>query len=96
MTIDRIGHVEPVSPTRKQGRNVQLTGGDEKADSINLSADAVKKSEIYQVVELIKATPDLLDEARIAEHRQKLDDPEYMNEKIIGVTADNILSAWFA
>ena len=94
MTIDRVGHVEPIPPERRTGRSAQVEGRD-KSDSISLSADAVIKAEIYQVVELIKSAPEL-DDARIAELRQKIDDPNYLNDKVISATADNILGAWFA
>jgi len=93
MTIDRIGHVEPISPGKKSGRSERL-GGNEKTDTINLSAEAMVKAERYQVLELIKSAPDT-DEARIVELRQKMDDPAYVNDRI-GATADKILSAWFA
>ena len=94
MTINRIGHLEPVLPGKKPGRNEQV-GGNDRTDTISLSDDAVKKAEIYQVVELIKSAPEL-DEARIIELRQKIDDPAYLNERVINGTADKILSAWFA
>ena len=94
MTVNRIGHVEPISPGKKPGRNEQV-GGNSKADTINLSAEAMEKAERYQVIELIKAAPEL-DDARIAELRQKIDDPSYLNERVINATADKILNAWFA
>jgi len=96
MTVDRIGHVEPISPGRKAGRSERV-GGNDKADTINVSTRAMEQAEKYQVLELIKSIPDSdLDEARIVELRQKLDDPAYFNEKVIRGTADNILNAWFA
>jgi negative regulator of flagellin synthesis FlgM len=70
-------------------------GGNDRTDSINLSSDAMKKAELYQVVELIKASPEL-DDARIVELRQKIEDPSYLNDRVLNATADNILSAWFA
>ena len=94
MTVNRIGHVEPISPGKKPGRNEQV-GGNSKTDTINLSAEAMEKAEKYQVLELIKAAPEL-DDARIAELRQKIDDPAYLNERVINATADKILNAWFA
>jgi negative regulator of flagellin synthesis FlgM len=94
MTVNRIGHVEPIPTGKKPGRSEQA-GGNNRADTINLSSDAMKKAEMYQVVELIKAAPEM-DEARIAELRQKINDPSYLNEKVIKATADNILNAWFA
>jgi len=94
MTVDRIGHVEPIPTSKKPGRSAQV-GGTDRADTIDLSSEATKKAEMYQVIELIKSAPEL-DEARIAELRQKIDDPSYLNEKVIKATADNILNAWFA
>jgi negative regulator of flagellin synthesis FlgM len=94
MTVDRIGHVDPIPPGKKPGRSEKV-GGNDRADTINLSSDAMKKAEAYQVLELIKSAPEL-DEARIAELRQKINDPSYLNEKVIKATADNILNAWFA
>jgi negative regulator of flagellin synthesis FlgM len=94
MTINRVGHVEPIPPGKKPGRNEQV-GGNNKADTINLSAEAVEQAEKYQVIELIKSAPDM-DDARIAELRQKIDDPAYLNDKVINATADKILNAWFA
>ncbi|MDR2597055.1 MAG: flagellar biosynthesis anti-sigma factor FlgM, partial [Treponema sp.] len=67
----------------------------DKADTINLSAEAMEKAEKYQVIELIQSAPDM-DEARIAELRQKIDDPAYLNDKVINATAEKILNAWFA
>jgi negative regulator of flagellin synthesis FlgM len=94
MTVNRIGHVEPIPPGKRPGRNEQV-GGDKKADTINLSAEAMEKAEKYQVIELIQSAPDM-DDARIAELRQKIDDPEYLNDKVINATAEKILNAWFA
>ena len=94
MTVNRIGHVDPIPTGKKPGRS-EPSGGNDRADTINLSSDAMKKAEVYQVVELIKSAPEA-DEARIAELRQKINDPSYLNDKVIKATADNILNAWFA
>ena len=94
MTVNRIGHLEPIPSGKKTGRNEQV-GGNNKTDSINLSAEAVEQAEKYLVLELIKSAPDL-DDARIAELRQKIDDPAYLTGKVINATAENIVNAWFA
>ncbi|MDR0444248.1 MAG: flagellar biosynthesis anti-sigma factor FlgM [Treponema sp.] len=94
MTINRIGHVEPVLPGKKPGRNEQV-GGIDRKDTINLTPGAVEKAELYQVMELAKAAPEL-DDARIAELRQKINDPAYLNERVINATAEKMLSSWFA
>jgi len=94
MTVNRIGHVEPILPGKKSGKSEQV-GGNNKADTIDLSAQAMEKAERYQVLELIRSAPEL-DESRILELRQKLDDPSYMNDKVLNATADGIINAWFA
>jgi len=94
MTVNRIGHVEPIPQGKKPGRSEQV-GGNVKADSINLSTQAMEQAERYQVLELIKSAPEL-EEARIAELRQKIDDPSYINERVVNATAEKILNAWFA
>ena len=93
MTIDRIGQLDPIQPNKRVGRSNPVEGTD-KTDSINLSPEAKHKAEVYQVVELIKSAPDLSD-ARIAELRQKINDPSYINEKVINATADRIIDTMF-
>jgi negative regulator of flagellin synthesis FlgM len=93
MTVNRIGHVEPIPSGKKPGRSEQA-GGNDRTDVISVSAEASKQAERYQVLELIKSVPEL-DDARIAELRQKIDDPSYING-VIDATAKNILNAWFA
>jgi negative regulator of flagellin synthesis FlgM len=92
MTIDRIGHLDPIQPGKKTGRNEQTQGSD-KTDSINLSSEAREKAEIYQVIELIKSAPEM-DETRIAELRTKINDPGYIDDQILNATADKILEAF--
>ncbi len=95
MMVDRIGPIEPIQPGKKTGRNEQVSGRGDRTDTINLSTEAKERAEKYQVLELIKAAPEL-DEARIVELRQKIDDPSYLNDKVVNETAEKIINAWFA
>jgi len=92
MTVNRVGHLDPIPPGKRPGRNDHV-GGTDRTDTVSISTEAKEKAERYQVLELINSIPEL-DEARIAELRQKIDDPAYLNDKIISATADRILSAW--
>jgi negative regulator of flagellin synthesis FlgM len=93
MMIDRIGQLDPIQPGKRPGRSNPV-GGTDRTDSINLSPEAKIKAEAYQVVELIKSAPEL-DDARIAELRQKINDPSYLNERVINATADKIINTMF-
>ena len=90
--VERIGQLDPIQPGNRPGKNDQLRGGD-KTDSISLSPEAREKAELYQVVELIKAVPDLSD-AEISALREKISDPAYLNQSTIGATADRIMDVF--
>ena len=91
MMVDRIGQLNPMQVDSRIGRNEQVRGGD-RSDSISLSAGAMERAEVYQVVELIKAA-EVMDEARIAALREKINDPSYINETI-SATAGRIMDAF--
>ena len=92
MTVDRINPPEPVQPGKKPGRYGQVERGKEN-DSISLSSEAVEKAELYRTMELAMAASDVRMD-RIAELKAKINDPSYINDKIIQATADNIMSAF--
>jgi negative regulator of flagellin synthesis FlgM len=92
MMVERIGQLDPIQPGNRPGKSDQLRGGD-KADSISLSPEAREKAELYQVVELIKAVPELGD-AQIAALREKINDPSYLSGRTIDVTAGRIMDAF--
>jgi negative regulator of flagellin synthesis FlgM len=92
MTIDRIGHIEPLQPGKKPGRTESAQTID-RSDSLNIPPESFAKAEKYQVIELIKASEET-NEARIVELREKINDPSYINEQVINATADKILDAW--
>ncbi|MCL2193810.1 MAG: flagellar biosynthesis anti-sigma factor FlgM [Treponema sp.] len=92
MVVDRLGQLNPVQLENRIGRNDQVRGGD-RSDSISLSAEAMAQAEAYQIAELAKAA-EVLDEARIAELRERINDPSYFNERTIIATADRIMDAF--
>jgi len=92
MMVDRIGHIEPLQPGKKPGKAESARTVD-RSDSINLSPEMIAKAEKFQVIELIKATQDI-DEARIVELREKINNPSYINQQVINATADKIVDSW--
>jgi negative regulator of flagellin synthesis FlgM len=92
MMIDRIGSIDPIQPGKKANRSGQVNPGSQ-ADSIALSQEAKEKAEIYQAVELVSAAPDVRVD-RIAELKEKINDPDYLNETVIKATADKIMDVF--
>ena len=93
MTIDRIGSIDPIQPGKKPGRANQVSESS-RADSINISSAAQEKAELFRVRELAAAAPDSRAE-RVAELREKINDPAYINDKIMNATADRLIDALF-
>jgi negative regulator of flagellin synthesis FlgM len=92
MTIDRINPLEPIQPEKKTGRSGQVSK-DVKSDSISLSSEAVEKAELYRAMEFVSAAEDVRAE-RIAELKQKINDPSYIDDTIINATADKIIGVF--
>jgi negative regulator of flagellin synthesis FlgM len=92
MTIDRLGPVDPVSKFSKTTKTEKPVSK-EKPDSVNVSDEAQKMSAIYKATEAVKASPDVRMD-RVEEVRQKLQDPNYINEKVLGAVADGIMESF--
>lgn len=88
MTIDRLNPLDPIQPKKTSG----VSRSDKKpgSDSVNLSTESIAKAELYKALELAKAAPDVRMD-RVAEVKAKLEDPNYINDLVLGVTADRIL-----
>jgi len=93
MTIDRIGSIDPIQPGKKPGRTNQA-GESSRIDSINISSEAQVRAEILRTKELAAAAPDVRAD-RVAELKEKINDPSYMNDKVINATAEKLIDALF-
>jgi len=93
MTVDRIGSIDPIQPGKRPGRNNQVNPGS-GADSINISSKAQEKAEIFRTRELAAASPEVRAD-RVAELKEKINDPSYINEKVITATAEKLIDSLF-
>ena len=93
MTIDRIGSIDPIQPGKKPGRANQVSQS-QKTDSISISSEAQEKAELLRIQELAAAAPDVRAD-RVAELREKINDPSYLNDKVINATAEKLMDALF-
>ena len=89
MTIDRIGSIESIQPGKKAG-GVNQARETFKADSISISPEAVAKAEQYWVRDLVAAAPEVRME-KVEELKAKINDPSYLNNAVIGLTADRLI-----
>lgn len=89
MTIDRLNSIDPIrdpakpSPSERSSRAV-------RGDSIAISSDAAQKAELFNALELAKAAPEVRSDL-VAELKAKIQDPNYLNDAVLNMTADKIL-----
>ncbi|QEN09227.1 flagellar biosynthesis anti-sigma factor FlgM [Oceanispirochaeta crateris] len=89
MTIDRIGSVDPLSRLNKTEKAVRTEVKD-KSDSIDVSIEAKKSSELLMAMESVKVAPDVRED-RIAEVKARLQDPNYINDTVVNSVADKLM-----
>jgi negative regulator of flagellin synthesis FlgM len=92
MMIDRIGSIDPMQPGKKAAKT-EAVHTPLKSDSVAVSSEALEKGEIYHALEIISSADDVRAD-RIAELKQKINDPSYINDKLISDTADRIMTAF--
>jgi negative regulator of flagellin synthesis FlgM len=93
MTVDRIGSIDPIQPGKKPGKASQVNESP-RTDSISISSEAQEKAELLRTQELVAAAPEVRAE-RIAELKEKINDPSYIDEKIINATANKLIDSLF-
>jgi negative regulator of flagellin synthesis FlgM len=89
MTIDRIGPLDPVSKFNKTERTIRPADGLGK-DSIDVSNEAKSKAEMLRVLEEVRLAPDIRED-RVAEIKRKLEDPNYINDKVVESVAESVM-----
>ena len=93
MTIDRLGPVEPIQPGNKTNR-VNRADESSNLDTVNISSAAQERAGLQRVQELAASAPDTRAE-RVAELRERINDPSYLDDKIVRATADRLIDALF-
>ena len=93
MTIDRVGPIDPIQPGKRPGKTGQVHESP-KSDSISISSEAQERAELLRTQELAAAAPDVRLE-RVAELKEKINDPSYINESIINATANKLIDTLF-
>ena len=89
MTIEKLGPINPVSKFNKTEK-VEKPSTKDKSDSISFSEEAKSKGEVYKVSEEVKLTPEIRQD-RIDEVKKKLQDPSYIDDKVVEVVAEQVM-----
>jgi negative regulator of flagellin synthesis FlgM len=89
MTIQGIGPLDPITKFNKTDKPERVAKTD-KSDSINVSEEAKSKAEIYNATEIAKNAEDIR-WSKVEEVKQKLQNPDYINQKVIEEVADKIM-----
>ncbi len=81
--VNNVQNLRKTENTGKVSRDV---------DSISVSAEAKEMAEAYYLEQVAKETPDVRAD-KIAELKEKIKDPNYLNNAVINSAADKFLSA---
>jgi len=89
MTIDKLGPIESISKYNKTEK-VSKPEKKDASDSISFSEEAKSKGEIYKATEEAKLAPDVRMD-RVEEVRKKLENPSYIDEKVVESVAESVM-----
>lgn len=89
MTINKIGPTDPLNNTQKT-KKVQQTQPQSNPDSIKVSKSAIDRAELIKASNIAKNAPDIRMD-RVEEVKAKLQDPNYINNKVIDSVAEMIM-----
>ncbi|MFP4637682.1 MAG: flagellar biosynthesis anti-sigma factor FlgM [Spirochaetaceae bacterium] len=89
MTIEPLGPIDPIHRPNQAGKT-ERTQQSEGKDSVSFSNEARLKAEVYRLTEEVKAGEDVRAD-RVAEVKQKLQDPNYIDDKVLDTVAERIM-----
>jgi negative regulator of flagellin synthesis FlgM len=92
MMIDRIGFMNPVFLNNNSGLNNQVNRLTQ-TDSVKLSLEALAKGDFYRACDIANAAPDVRLEM-IAEIKAQINDPSFVDNEVLGATADKLMEVF--
>ncbi|HVO39618.1 MAG TPA: flagellar biosynthesis anti-sigma factor FlgM [Spirochaetia bacterium] len=92
MTVERIGPLDPAANIKKSEKPSRLKAKSD-VDSINVSAEARSKAEVFKATEAAKSAPDVRID-RVEEMKRKLQDPSYPSQEVIEKAAEEIMKSF--
>jgi flagellar biosynthesis anti-sigma factor FlgM len=87
--VNNINQVNNLQNVRKTDNSAKVSS---TSDSVTISKEAKEMAEIYYMDKVAAETPDVRAD-RVAEVKEKIKDPSYLNDVIFNSAADKFLSA---
>lgn len=92
MTIEGLGPIDSISKLKKNNKAVKPEQP-AKTDTVDVSSEAKNLAELYKANETVKNSADVRMD-RIEEVKRKLEDPDYINDAVVDMVADNIMKSF--
>jgi negative regulator of flagellin synthesis FlgM len=89
MTIERLGPVDPVQ-RYSQTDKTKAPQSKPENDSVAFSDEAKLKAEMMRVAEQVKEAPEVRAD-RVEEVKKKLEDPNYIDDRVVEHVAEQIM-----
>lgn len=93
MMIDKIGGVNPLNNVQNAPRSNETGSIKSDPDSINVSEEAKEMAKAYYLNQVSNETPDVRSDL-VQQIKEKIKDPNYLNDAVISSTADRIMTAY--
>lgn len=91
MTINRLGPIEQASRFNK-AKTTERLAKQPNSDTVAVSEEARRSATLQQTADIVRAVPDLRMD-RVEEAKIALQNPDYLDDRVIETVADNILEA---
>lgn len=92
MMINGVNSINPVNNLQNVRKNESSAKVTSTSDSVSVSKEAKEMAEIYYMDKVAAETPDVRAD-RVAEIKEKIKDPSYLNDALFSSAADKFLSA---
>ncbi|MBN2545489.1 MAG: flagellar biosynthesis anti-sigma factor FlgM [Spirochaetes bacterium] len=89
MGIDKIGPINNYNRYEKINKKSPIDKST-SSDSVNISKEALNMAETNKIIEILNNTPDVRAD-KIKMLKEKINDPDYINETVTGAVADKLI-----
>ena len=92
MMIDRLGGLDPLQNLQQTKRVASKPVTNSLEDTFSVSQEAKEMAEAYYLSEVAASTPDVRSDL-VAQVKEKIKDPNYINSAVISSVADRFLDS---